>query len=387
MKFSSRLDGLGGEIFASLNNKKIELEKQGRSVYNMSIGTPDFEPPAYIREALIQSAADPLSWRYSLRDLPEMLQAVCDYYRRRFQTEITPDMVMSVYGTQEGCGHLTMALCDPGDVVLIPDPCYPVFQASAFLSQAEPWYYPLTKDHDFLPALEEIPADVAEAAKFMIVNLPANPVGSVAPPSFYEKLIAWAKKYDVLIVHDNAYSDIIFDGNRGGSFLGYDGAREVGMEFFSLSKSFNVTGARISFLIGRRDVIEAVSLLRSQIDFGMFIPIQMAAIAALNGPLEGVKEQCAKYQERRDALSESAGEFGWNIPKNEGSMFMWAPLPEGYTDSMDFCMQLLDKAGVLCTPGASFGLHGEGYVRFALVLPPEKIREAMKNVKESGLLD
>jgi len=387
MKFAARLDKLGGEIFASLNNKKLELERQGRTVYNMSVGTPDFEPPEYIRKALAESAMDPLSWKYSLRDLPEMLAAVCSYYERRFHTQITPDMIMSCYGTQEGCGHLTMALCDAGDVVLLPDPCYPVFQASAFLAQAKPWYYPLTKEHGFLPYLKGIPEDVARAAKFIIVNLPANPVGSIAPASFYEELIDWAKKYDVLVVHDNAYSDIIFDGQVGGSFLSYEGAREVGVEFFSLSKSFNVTGARISFLIGRPDVVRAVSLLRSQIDFGMFIPIQKAAIAALNGPLEDVKEQGRLYEERRDAMVESAAQIGWTIPKAQGSMFMWAPLPEGYTDSMDFCLQLLEKAGVLCTPGASFGPHGEGYVRFALVLPPEKIREAFASVGQSGLLD
>ena len=386
MKFASRLDKLGGEIFASLNNRKLELEKQGRMVWNMSVGTPDFEPPEHIRRALCESAADPLSWKYSLRDLPELLEAVCRYYERRFHTQITPEMVMSCYGTQEGCGHLTMALCDPDDVVLLPDPCYPVFQASAFLAQAKPWYYPLTREHDVLPYLEGIPEDVARAAKFMIVNLPANPVGSIAPASFYRELIRWAKKYDILIVHDNAYSDIIFDGHEGGSFLAFEGARETGVEFFSLSKSFNVTGARISFLIGRPDVIRAVSLLRSQIDFGMFIPIQKAAAAALNGPLDGVQEQCLRYQERRDVLVESAAEIGWKVPGAQGSMFMWAPLPAGYTDSMDFCLQLLDKAGVLCTPGASFGPHGEGYVRFALVLPPEKIREAFESIGRSGLL-
>ena len=386
MKFSSRLDRLGSEIFAALNNKKLELEKQGRRVYNMSVGTPDFEPPVHIREAMAESAKDPASWKYALRDLPELLQAVCAYYEKRFGTIITPDMIMSCYGTQEGCGHLTMALCDPGDVVLLPDPCYPVFQASAFLAQAEPWYYPMTRENGFLPCTDEIPDEVADRAKFMIVSLPANPVGSIAPPLFYEKLIAWAKKYDVLIVHDNAYSDIIFDGQTGGSFLSFEGAREVGVEFFSLSKSFNVTGARISFLIGRSDVIRAVSLLRSQIDFGMFIPIQTAAIAAMPGPLGSVKEQCALYQERRDALVEGAAAVGWRIPKTAGSMFMWAPLPEGYTDSMAFCLKLLEEAGVICTPGASFGPHGEGYVRFALVLPPEKIKEAFASIAKSGIL-
>ena len=244
----------------------------------------------------------------------------------------------------------------------------------------------MTKETGFLPDTAGIPEEVARKAKLMIVNLPANPVGSVGTDAFYESLIAWAKKYDVLIVHDNAYSDILFTGKPGKSFLSYEGAREVGVEFFSLSKSFNVTGARISFLIGRPDVISAVRLLRTQIDFGMFIPIQQGAIAALRGPLEGVQKQCALYEERRNALTESAAGIGWEIPKAAGSMFVWAPLPEGYTDSMAFCLQLLEKAGVLCTPGASFGPHGEGYVRFALVLPPDKIREAFASIAKSGLI-
>ena len=189
-----------------------------------------------------------------------------------------------------------------------------------------------------------------------------------------------------MIIHDNAYSDIIFDGAHGGSFLATEGAKEIGVEFFSLSKSFNVTGARISFLVGRPDVIAALRKLRSQIDFGMFLPIQKAAIAALNGPLESVQEQCRMYQERRDALCEGLREIGWNIPDSEGTMFAWGPLPDGYTNSNEFVMELMEKTGVICTPGSSFGSLGEGYVRFALVLPPEEIKKAIASIKESGIL-
>ena len=386
MHFAHRLDRFGDEIFASLNNKKIELEKQGRKIYNLSIGTPDFVPPQHIMDALVESAKNPDSWKYALRDLPELLDAVCGYYERRFHVSVAPDQIMSCYGTQEGVGHLALALCNPGDTVLLPDPCYPVFQAGAFLSEAEPWYYPLTKEHGFLPDLAGIPEEVARKAVFMIVNFPANPVGSIATPAFYEELVAWARKYDVLIINDNAYSDIIYGGVVGGSFFNTPGAMDVGVEFFSLSKSFNVTGARISFLIGRKDVIQAVRLLRSQIDFGMFLPIQKAAIAALNGPTDTVKAQCVEYEKRRDALCSGARAIGWDIPDAAGSMFVWAPIPPAYTSSMKFCMDLLDRAGVLCTPGSSFGPHGEGYVRFALVLPPEKIAEMLAAVKASGIL-
>ena len=387
MKFADRLNRFGEEIFGALNVKKLALEKQGRKIYNMSIGTPDFVTPEHIREALLEAAKDPENWKYSLRDLPEMLDAVCAYYDRRFGVKILPEQIMSCYGTQEGVGHLAMALCNPGDIVLLPDPCYPVFQAGSLLAEAEPYYYPLNKENGFLPRVAEIPEDIAKKAKYIIVSLPSNPVGSIAEPHIYEEIVAWAKKYDVLVIHDNAYSDIIFDGNIGKSFLGTPGAMDVGVEFFSLSKSFNVTGARISFLIGRKDVIDAVKLLRSQIDFGMFLPIQKAAVAALTGSLDSVKEQCVEYQKRRDALCGGARKIGWNIPDARGSMFVWAPIPDSYTSSMQFCMDLLEKTGVLCTPGSSFGPHGEGYVRFALVLPPEKIEEALKAVKESGILE
>mgnify|MGYP000243544289 FL=1 len=386
MQFSKRLDRFGDEIFAALNNRRMELEAQGMKIYNMSVGTPDFKTPEYIKKAVAEAAMDDNNWKYSLRDLPELLDAVCTYYKKRFDVNLTPDMVMTVYGSQEGMGHLGMALCDEGDVVLLPDPCYPVFAAGSLMAGAVPYYYPLVAEHDFLPYVKDIPEEVAKKAKYMVVSLPSNPVGSIATPGLYEEIIAFAKKYDILIIHDNAYSDIIFDGAHGGSFLATEGAKEIGVEFFSLSKSFNVTGARISFLVGRPDVIAALRKLRSQIDFGMFLPIQKAAIAALNGPLESVQEQCRMYQERRDALCGGLREIGWNIPDSEGTMFAWGPLPDGYTNSNEFVMELMEKTGVICTPGSSFGSLGEGYVRFALVLPPEEIKKAIASIKESGIL-
>ena len=387
MHFSKRLDRFGDEIFAALNNRKMELEQQGMKIYNMSVGTPDFKTPEHIKKTLAEAAMDDENWKYSLRDIPELLDAVCEYYQKRFQVEITPDMVMSVYGSQEGMGHLGMALCDEGDTVLLPDPCYPVFAAGSLMAGAVPYYYPLTAEHDFLPCVKEIPENVAKKAKYMIVSLPSNPVGSVATPGLYDEIVEFGKKYDILIIHDNAYSDIIYDGEHGGSFLATPGAKEIGVEFFSLSKSFNVTGARISFLVGRPDVIAALRKLRSQIDFGMFLPIQKAGIAALKGSLDSVKEQCRLYQERRDALCEGLRSIGWDLPNGKGTMFVWARIPGGRMDSMDFCMELMEKAGVIVTPGASFGPHGEGYVRFALVLPPEKIREAVEAIRRSGITD
>lgn len=386
MQASQRLDRFGAEVFASLNNKLLALKAQGKTIYNMSVGTPDFKPYDHVVEALTQAAQDPEMWKYALRDLPELKQAVCDYYERRFGVSgITPSMVQSCNGTQEGVGHLGLALLDPGDTILVPDPCYPVFEAGAKIADAKLEYYPLVAEHNYLPYVAGIDPEVADRAKYMIVSLPANPVGSVGTPEVYEEIIAFAHEHDLLIVHDNAYSDIVFDGEPGGSFLQYPGALEVGVEFFSLSKSFNVTGARIGFLVGREDVVSAFAKLRSQIDFGMFFPIQKAAIACLNGPRDEVEAQRLKYQKRRDALCDGLEGLGWERPNAHGSMFVWAKLPGGRTDSMAFCEELMEKAGVVVTPGASFGPSGEGHVRMALVLPPDQIALAVEAIREAGL--
>lgn len=386
MQASQRLGRFGAEVFASLNNKLLALKAQGKTIYNMSVGTPDFKPYDHVVEALTQAAQDPEMWKYALRDLPELKQAVCDYYERRFGVSgITPSMVQSCNGTQEGVGHLGLALLDPGDTILVPDPCYPVFEAGAKIADAKLEYYPLVAEHNYLPYVAGIDPEVADRAKYMIVSLPANPVGSVGTPEVYEEIIAFAREHDLLIVHDNAYSDIVFDGEPGGSFLQYPGALEVGVEFFSLSKSFNVTGARIGFLVGREDVVSAFAKLRSQIDFGMFFPIQKAAIACLNGPRDEIEAQRLKYQERRDALCDGLEGLGWERPNAHGSMFVWAKLPGGRTDSMAFCEELMEKAGVVVTPGASFGPSGEGHVRMALVLPPDQIALAVEAIREAGL--
>lgn len=386
MQASQRLDRFGAEVFASLNNKLLALKAQGKTIYNMSVGTPDFKPYDHVVEALTQAAQDPEMWKYALRDLPELKQAVCDYYERRFGVSgITPSMVQSCNGTQEGVGHLGLALLDPGDTILVPDPCYPVFEAGAKIADAKLEYYPLVAEHNYLPYVAGIDPEVADRAKYMIVSLPANPVGSVGTPEIYEEIIAFAREHDLLIVHDNAYSDIVFDGEPGGSFLQYPGALEVGVEFFSLSKSFNVTGARIGFLVGREDVVSAFAKLRGQIDFGMFFPIQKAAIACLNGPRDEVEAQRLKYQERRDALCDGLEDLGWERPNAHGSMFVWAKLPGGRTDSMAFCEELMEKAGVVVTPGASFGPSGEGHVRMALVLPPDQIALAVEAIRKAGL--
>ena len=386
MEFSKRLGLFGDEVFAALNARRRELEAQGRRVFDLSVGTPDFRPPEHVVEALRASAAEPANWKYSLHDTDELLDAVCAYYEDRYGVSgVTRDMVMSCRGTQEGLVHVCSALVDPGDVALVPDPCYPVFQNATLLAGARPRYYRLTAEHDFLPHLADVPAEVADAAKYLIVSLPANPVGSVGTPEVYEEVIAFAREHDLIVIHDNAYSDIVFDGPAGGSFLSHPGALEVGVEFLSLSKSFNVTGARLSFLVGRPDVVAAARKLRSQIDFGMFYPEQAAAIAALTGPREQVERQRLLYQERRDTLCDGLESIGWERPNAHGSMFVWAKLPGGRTDSTAFVLELMERAGVIVTPGASFGPSGEGYVRMALVMPPVQLREVVAAIAAAGI--
>ncbi len=384
---ADRLSHFETGIFAALNAKKNALIAQGRPVYNLSVGTPDFLPAPHVMEAVSKAAMDPANYRYSLCDLPELKQAVCDYYLRRFGVRVSPDEVTSVHGSQEGLGHIGMALCNPGDVALLPNPGYPIFEAGSYLAGAELRFYPLTEQNHYLPDLSGFDEDTLRRARYIIVSYPSNPVGAVAPKSMYEELIRWAKQHDVIIINDNAYSDIIYDGNEGYSFLSLPGAKDVGVEFFSLSKSFNLTGARVSFVVGNSDVVSALDLLRTQYDFGMFYPVQLGAIAALTGPLDSVRAQKAQYQARRDALCGGLRAIGWNVPDCKGTMFVWAPIPRGYRDDLEFCDALIEKAGVIVTPGSSFGSLGAGYVRFALVQPPEKLAEIVKIIGDSGVLE
>ena len=386
MEFSKRSQAFPEGIFSVLNKKKEELLQAGRTVYNFSVGTPDFRPPAHIMEAFIEAAKDPENYKYALSDRSELLEAMQGFYQRRFGVALETNQIMSMYGSQEGMAHIALTLCDPGDVVLVPNPGYPVFGIGPELAGAKSVTYPLYKENHFLPDFDDIPEETARAAKFMIISCPANPVCTVAGDDFYEKAIAFAEKYQVILLHDNAYADLVYGGKTGKSFLSYPGAMETGIEFFSLSKSYNVTGMRISFALGNAEVIEAFRKVRSQIDYGTFLPIQYAAIAAVTGPQDSVREQCAEYERRSRALSRGLTDIGWEVPDCDGTMFVWAPIPPSYENSERFAMELAEKAGVIVVPGSSFGDLGEGYVRLALVYPVEEIEKAVKAVKESGIL-
>lgn len=379
---AKRLEAFQNGIFSELDHKKEQLIKEGKKVYNLSVGTPDFEPDPHVMRALVESAGKPENYKYSLRDKKELTDALIQYYQSRFGVKLCPQETMALYGSQEGIAHIGLALCDPGDLVLVPNPGYPVFEIGPYLAGAEIGYYELTAEHAYLPDLKAIPKETAKRARMMLVSYPLNPVCAVAPDSFYEELIAWAKENEIILVHDSAYADIAYDGRVCRSFLSYEGAKDVGVELYSLSKSFNMTGCRVSFVSGNRQIIEQFRKLRSQIDYGLFLPVQDAAIAALTGPQESVKEHCREYERRRDALCEGLKNAGFEAPLSAGSMFAWMKVPNGYT-SADFCVELMEKTGVLCTPGNAFGSLGEGYVRFALVLPAGQIREAVALIQEA----
>lgn len=373
-------------IFQLLNEKKEERERQGKKVYNLSVGTPDFEPQPHVIQAVAQAALKPENYKYSLKDLPELTQAVIHRYRKRYHVELGQREITSVYGSQEGIAHLGFSLCNPGDVVLVPDPGYPIFAIGPSLAGAKLVTYPLTQENHFLPDLEGIGEEICRQAKLMIVSYPLNPVCKAAPDEFYERLIRWAREKNIIIVHDNAYSDIIFDGRCGKSILSFEGAKEICVEFYSLSKSYNYTGARMGFLVGCEFLVQNFKKFRSQIDYGTFFPVQYGAIAALLGPDDFIKRQCAEYQKRRDALCGGLRSIGWDIPDSEGTMFAFGRIPQGYTDDVAFVMELLERSGVLCTPGSSFGSLAKGYVRFALTLPVEQIRMAVEAIAGSGIL-
>ena len=386
IQFAHRMKDYEAGIFQVLNAKKDEAERQGRTIYNLSVGTPDFPPAAHVVEAVVKASAKPENYKYALIDIPELIEAVQTRYKKRYGVTLQKDEIMSVYGSQEGIAHICLSLCDPGDVVLVPNPGYPIFGIGPSLAGAEVVTYDLKEEDHYLPDLDGMAEEVLARAKCMIVSYPLNPVCKAAPDEFYEKLIPWAAAHEILIIHDNAYSDIIYDGREGRSILRIPGAKETAVEFYSLSKSFNYTGARVSFLTGNKDVVACFKRLRSQIDYGTYLPVQYGAVAALTGSDQMVKDQCAEYQRRRDTLCGGLRRIGWPMEDSEGTMFAWAKIPAGYTDDVAFVMELVEKSGVLCTPGSSFGSLGKGHVRFALTMPVEKIREAVEAIAASGMI-
>lgn len=388
MQFSKRMEYFKPGIFSVLADMRREREAQGLPVIDLSVGTPNIPPARHIVDALIGSAQDENNYIYAINDTERLKQAVAQWYGRRYGVALDPaSEVTSLLGSQDGLAHIAFTVIDEGDTFLIPDPCYPIFRDGPVLAGAKPYMMPQKKENGYLINVKEIPEDVARRAKLMILSYPNNPTASVAPDSLYREVIEFAKQYNILVVHDNSYSELVFDGQQCGSFLRFPGAREVGIEFNSLSKTYGLAGARIGFAVGNPEVIGMLKALKSNIDYGMFIPVQDAAIAAMLGPQDCVETIRAAYRERRDYLTDGLGKIGWPVRKSPATMFLWARLPQGYTDSVAFTRELLRTSGVLVTPGTAFGAEGEGHVRIALVADRDELEEAVERIGKSGMLN
>ncbi|MFV0400423.1 MAG: aminotransferase class I/II-fold pyridoxal phosphate-dependent enzyme [Oscillospiraceae bacterium] len=385
-ELSKRMQTGGANILLRLEEEARKRRAEGKAVYNLSAGTPDLPPDDFVMETFSREALVPENYQYAICDSPELLQAAVDWYDRRFDVKLVPEEITSVYGTQEGMAHIAFPLCDPGDLVLVPDPGYPVFRSGPLMAGAELAVTPLREENNYLVDLDAIPTSVAHRAKVMVVSYPNNPCTAAAPMEFYERLVHFAKKHNIFVIHDNAYCELALEDGPCGSFLQVPGARDVGMEFNSLSKSYNLTGMRMSFALGNRKVIEAFRAFRSQIDYGPFRASQKATIAALNGPQDILERNRSAYRSRKNVLSSGLQKAGWKVPTCAGTMFVWYPLPEGWKDDVDFTFRLLEQTGVICVPGSSFGEMGRGYVRFALVLPEEQLGAAVTAIEASDLI-
>ncbi|WP_031514509.1 LL-diaminopimelate aminotransferase [Desulfofalx alkaliphila] len=383
MQRAKRIKALDSAIFSEMTRRKQEVESRNIKVINLGIGSPDRNPAPHVIETMKQAMDKPGNFTYPITGKPELHRAVANWYAKRFGVHLDPDNeVLILMGSQDGLGHISLAYINPDDIALVPDPGYPIYSASILLTQGKIYPMPLLAENNYLPKLSDIPPDIAKAAKLMWLNYPNNPVAAVADLGFFEKVVDFAKEYDILVCHDAAYSELAYDGYKPVSFLQVPGAKDVGVEFHSLSKTYNMAGCRCGFVVGNQSVIEALALVKSNIDYGVFSVVQEGAIAALNGPQDSVVENARIYQQRRDVLVDGLSELGWEIPRPKASMFLWAPLPFGYKSSREFAIDLLEKTGVLVIPGIAFGQQGEGYVRIALVQEEELLIESINRIKE-----
>ena len=386
MQVARRIKDLPPYLFAEIDKKVAQARAKGVDVISLGIGDPDMPTPGHIVNALISAAQDPRNHRYpSYEGLREFREEVANWYLRRFSVELDPDKeVVSLIGSKEGIAHIPLCFVDPGDIVLVPDPGYPVYRIGTMLAGGVPFTVPLKEERGYLPDLNAIPKDVAEKAKLLFLNYPNNPTAATAPEEFFEEAVAFAKRHDIIVCHDAAYSEITFDGYIAPSFLSIPGAKDVGVEFHSLSKTFNMTGWRIGWACGNSMVIEALGRAKTNIDSGIFQAVQYAGIAGLRGPWTVVREICQVYQRRRDLVVERLNALGWNLTPTKASFYIWAPTPKGFT-SIEFAAHLLDEAGVVVTPGVGYGSLGEGYFRISLTIEDARLAEALKRLEEAGV--
>lgn len=382
-EFSERLQNLPPYLFVEIDKAKRKARSEGKDLIDLGVGDPDFPTPAHIVAKLSGAAADVKNQKYALdQGMPALRQAIAGWYKKRFKVILNPETeILPLIGSKEGIAHMPLAFVNPKDYVLAPDPCYPPYRGSTILAGGFPYGMPLEAGNSFLPDFKAIPLKVKKKAKIMFLNYPNNPTAAIADKPFYQKAIEFAFKYNTIIAHDAAYSEIAYDGYRPMSILELEGAKDAAVEFHSLSKTYNMTGFRIGWVCGNSDIISGIAKVKSNIDSGVFSAIQVAGVEALEGPQGHIEKMCAVYQERRDALYEGLSSLGWKLIKPKATFYAWVSAPKGHS-SQEFSALLLERASVVVTPGIGFGKYGEGYIRFALTVPKERIFEAVERIKK-----
>lgn len=382
-KLSKKLQELPPYLFLEIDKAKRKARAEGRDIIDLGIGDPDQPTPRHIIEALYRAAMDPANHRYALdQGMPVLRRAIETWYKRRFNVRLDPDSeILPLIGSKEGLAHFPLAFLNPGDYAFVPDPCYPPYKGGTILAGGSPYIMPLLEKNAFLPDLNKIPLSARKKAKIIFVNYPNNPTSAIANKSFYEELIAFARKNKLIIISDLAYSEICFDGYKPPSLLEFDGAREVSVEFHSLSKTYNMTGWRVGWACGNEKLISALAKVKSNIDSGIFSAVQLAGIAALSAPQEHTEHMCTLYQERRDVLMRGLNSLGWQAEIPKATFYVWIKVPRGQ-DSIKFSALLLEKTDIVVTPGVGFGKYGEGYIRMALTVNRERIKEALERLKQ-----
>ncbi|MBM3155738.1 MAG: LL-diaminopimelate aminotransferase [Chloroflexi bacterium] len=383
MQLAKRIEKLPPYLFVQISKKIAEKKAQGIDVISFGIGDPDIPTPPHVIKRLCQAARDPTNHRYpETEGLPELRKAIAEWYHQRFGISLNPDKeVLPLIGSKEGIGHIALCFIDPGDIALVPDPAYPVYAIGTMFAGGESYFMPLIEKNGFLPDLDTIPAWVAQKAKLMWISYPNNPTAAIADLDFFEKVVAFAKRHDIVVCHDGPYTEVAFDGYKPVSFLQVKGAKDISVEFHSCSKSYNMTGWRIGMAVGNEKIVNALMRVKSNLDTGVPQAIQHAAIAALLGNQDCIAEHNAIYQRRRDKVVKTLKKLGLKVNTPKASLYVWAKIPKGYT-SFDFCTRLLDEAAVVVTPGTGYGKYGEGYIRLSLTTPDDRVKEGLARLEK-----
>ncbi|MGM7722450.1 LL-diaminopimelate aminotransferase [Metabacillus sp. Hm71] len=383
---ANRMNSFQPSIFSELALYKKQKLAEGVPIIDLSIGSPDLPPPSFITQTLSHEVLKQDQYGYTMTGTKSFHDAVSAFYQKQHQVELNADQeVTIVMGSQDGLVHFPMVFANPGDLILVPDPGYTAYTAGIAMAGAQAYFMPLKKENRFLPDLSAIPEQIAKQAKLMILNFPGNPVPALASREYFAEVVAFANKYNILVLHDFAYSELYFEGNKPVSFLSVAGAKDVGVEISSFSKNYNLAGSRIGYVAGHKKIIHAFNQLKSNLDYGVFLPIQMAAIQALEMGEEFCKSNRKVYEERRDLLVNGLKDIGWEVTKPDAGMFLWAEIPKGWT-SLNFTYALIDKANIVVIPGHAFGPNGEGYVRIALVQDVEILKKAIASIKAANIL-